>query len=347
MSLSLAKNQVGSLAEKKVYIIAEAGVNHDGSVDKARRLIDIASEAKADAVKFQLFRPDELASPDAPLASYQERSGEESQHAMLQRLTLPLEEYGALKTYAEKKDLDFITTPFDAESATFLAGIGVQAIKIPSGELTNLPFLRQVAELSVFTIISTGMSSLEEIRDAVGPFEQHRTPYALLHCVSAYPAPMDQINLRAMDTMRSVFQVPIGYSDHTLGIEVSLAAAALGASIIEKHFTINRNDPGPDHAASLEPGELHALVQGIRTIGQALGSEKKECQFCEINTRDVARRSLILTRSVKAGEPLTADMIAIRRPGTGLPPKDVDRVIGKKVARDLDAGSLLSSDVLA
>src|SRR3989344_5334876 len=284
-----------------VYIIAEAGVNHDGNKEQARRLIDIAAEGGADAVKFQLFDADELASADAPLALYQKRSGEESQRAMLRRLSLPLEDYRALKAYAEKKDLDFITTPFDAESAHFLADLGVKAIKIPSGEITNIPFLREVASLQIFTIISTGMSTLAEVRDAVVPFDEQQTPYALLHCVSAYPAPVDQVNLAAMETMRAAFRVPIGYSDHTEGIEVALAAAALGADILEKHFTLDRSLPGPDHAASLEPAALHALVKGVRLVEQSLGTPEKRCQPCEEDTRRVVRRSLVVTWSLSEG----------------------------------------------
>lgn len=336
-------------------MIAEAGVNHDGNFAKAKRLIDIAADAKADAVKFQLFNADELASQDAPLAQYQKRSGEENQHAMLKRLALARDDFRELKKYAEGKGLDFITTPFDADSAKFLASLGVQLMKIPSGEVTNLPFLKEVATLKMFTIISTGMSTLEEVRDAVKPFQKLKVPFALLHCVSSYPAPMDQINLRAMETLRDEFSVPIGYSDHTKGIAASVMAAALGAQIIEKHFTVSRKDPGPDHAASLEPDELTEMIRLIRDpmalkkfpiVKDAIGTGEKICQPCEVNTRDIARRSLVLRQPVKAGQKLTREMIAIKRPGTGILPKMLEKVIGKAVKRDLDAGGLLREDDL-
>ncbi len=337
------------------YIIAEAGVNHDGKVEKARQLIDIAAEARADAVKFQLFNPKEIVSQGAPLAGYQERSGEESQYQMLQRLALPRNGYRDLKAYAEALGLDFITTPFDADSARFLASLGVKAMKIPSGEITNIPFLRDVATLRMFTIISTGMSTLDEVREAVVPFEEMKTGYALLHCVSSYPAPADQINLRVMKTLEDAFHVPVGYSDHTEGIAVSVTAAKLGARILEKHFTINKNDPGPDHAASLEPEQLKEMIRIIKDsdalkeakiVQEALGTGEKICQPCEMNTRDVARRSLVLTRDVKAGERITADMIAIKRPGTGIAPKEFDAVLRKTLTRALPVGSVLTRECL-
>ncbi|OGJ62780.1 N-acetylneuraminate synthase [Candidatus Peribacteria bacterium RIFCSPHIGHO2_02_FULL_53_20] len=344
------------LPKDRAYIIAEAGVNHDGKVAKARQLIDVAADAKADAVKFQLFTTDEIISKNAPLAEYQKRSGEQSQYAMVKRLELPYEAFRDLKAYAESKGLDFIVTPFDATSAQFLASLGVKTIKIPSGEITNIPFLRQVADLHLFTIISTGMSTLEEVAEAVEPFQTAGTPYALLHCVSAYPAPIEQINLRAMKTLEETFHVPVGYSDHTEGIEVAITAVALGARIIEKHFTINRNDTGPDHAASLEPDALKTMIsitrdknalQKAKTVQEALGTGEKQCQPCERNTRDVVRRSLVLSRNARAGEKLSAEMIALKRPGTGLPPKMLQGILGKTLKRDLDAGELLAQDDVA
>ncbi|NOS67642.1 MAG: N-acetylneuraminate synthase [Candidatus Peribacteraceae bacterium] len=338
------------------YIIAEAGVNHDGSLAKARQLIDIAADAGADAVKFQLFNPDEIAAAQAPLAEYQKRSGEESQHAMLTRLTLPLEDYRQLKDYAETKGLAFIVTPFDSDSARFLASLGVTVLKIPSGEITNLPFLREVAALRIFTIISTGMSTIEEIQEAVAPFKNAGTEFALLHCVSSYPAPADQINLRAMQTLSDAFSVPVGYSDHTEGIAVAVTAVSIGARILEKHFTINKKDPGPDHAASLEPDELKEMIRIIKdpdalrnakVVQEALGTGEKICQPCEMNTRAVARRSLVLTRGVKAGEKITVDMIAIKRPGTGIAPKEFESVLGKTLTHALRAGAVLTRDHLA
>lgn len=345
----------GILTVGSVYVIAEAGVNHNGDPALARQLVDVASNAGADAVKFQLFNPDEIVSDTAPLAEYQERSGEDSQKEMLKRLTLPLDEYRQLKVYAERKGIDFITTPFDAVSARFLAGLGVRAIKIPSGEITNIPFLEQVATLRIFTIISTGMSTIWEIREAVEPFKSEGTPYALLHCVSSYPAPIDQINLRAMETLRGEFNVPVGYSDHTEGIDVAVTAVALGAQILEKHFTLDRTMPGPDHAASLEPDALKEMMRIIKdtkllksfpTTEAALGSSEKRCQPCELNTRDVARRSVVIAMDVAAGQTLTARMLSIKRPGTGITPKDLPTVIGKKTKNALCAGTVLTSDLL-
>lgn len=282
---------------------------------------------------------------------------------MLQRLMLPRSSYKGLKEYAEGMDLQFIVTPFDIASGKFLADLGVQIMKIPSGEITNLPFLREVAALKIATILSTGMSELSEIDDAVAPFIQEKTPFALLHCVSAYPAPPEEINLRVMETMRKRYGVPVGFSDHTTGIEVPLIAVAAGAQFIEKHFTERKTDTGPDHAASLNPDELQRMISAIRNIEQdseslhsfvhdetfikhVLGSPEKHCQSSEKNTRDVARRSLILARNAKEGETLTEAAIAIKRPGTGLPPAMLPRLLGKSFRRNLDAGTLLTQDDL-
>lgn len=344
------------LPEHRPYVIAEAGVNHDGRVEKALQLIDIAAEARADAVKFQLFDPEEIVSVQAPLAAYQERSGEENQYRMLRRLALPRETYRSLKEHAEQRGIDFITTPFDAASAQFLANLSVKAMKIPSGEITNLPFLQSVASLHIFTVISTGMATLDEVREAVEPFSRAGTPYALLHCVSAYPAPIDQINLRAMETLHREFGVPVGYSDHTEGTAIAITAAKLGARIIEKHFTISREDPGPDHAASLEPRELIEMIRIMRDqralqeaplVDEALGTEEKRCQPCEEDVRTVARRSVVLTQEVAAGAMLTATMLTLKRPGTGIAPKNLLETIGKKVTKDLPAGTILTAALLS
>ncbi|MFA7682408.1 MAG: N-acetylneuraminate synthase [Candidatus Peribacteraceae bacterium] len=334
------------LPKNRTYIIAEIGPNHDGKAEKARRLIDKAKDAGVDAVKFQLFVLDEIVSAQTPLAEYQKRSGEESQYNMLKRLLLSHDAIRELKTYAEQKGLDFLATPFDITSAEFLASLGVKMMKIPSGEITNIPFLGKVAALGIFSIISTGMSTLEEIEEAVSCFKKAKTPYALLHCVSAYPAPVGQVNLLAMKTMEETFHVPIGYSDHTEGVAVPIAAVALGAQIIEKHFTMNKDDPGPDHAASLEPDELRSMVQGIRAVELARGTGEKKCQPCEKDTRDTARRSILLTKDVKKGEKLTQDMLVMKRPGTGLPPKAFAETVGKTINQDMSAGSVLTREML-
>ncbi len=338
------------LPSGRAYVIAEAGPNHNGDPALARQLVDKAAEAGSDAVKFQLFDLDEIVSDQTPLADYQKRSGESNQKEMLRSLLLPHDVFRSLKSHAEQKGMDFLTTPFDAGSAEFLASLGVKAMKIGSGEITNLPFLRKVAALGVYMILSTGMSTLEEVRDAVAIFADAGTPYALLHCVSAYPAPVDQINLRVMETLRSEFTVPVGYSDHTLGIDVAVTAAVLGAEIIEKHFTLDRTMTGPDHAASLEPDELKEMIRIIKDpaalkqstiVQEALGTGEKKCQPCELNTRDVARRSLVLTRDGKVGETITKDMIAIKRPGTGIAPKELETVIGRTLARAMPVGAVL------
>lgn len=343
------------LKEGRAYVIAEAGVNHDGSKEKALRLIDVAADAKADAVKFQMFQTEQVISKSAPLAEYQKRSSEGSQFDMVKKLELPPEDFAEFKIYAERKGLDFITTPFDVPSARYLADLRVTAMKVPSGEITNLPFLREIAQLHIFTVISTGMCDLDEIAEALAVFDAAKTSYSLLHCVSAYPAPINQINLRAMKTMEERFGVPVGYSDHTVGIDVSITAAKLGARIIEKHFTINKLDPGPDHAASLEPDELAEMMRILRDpealkrapmVEEALGTGEKQCQPCEMNTRDVARRSLVLTQDLKKGEALTANAIAILRPGTGLAPKFLAETRGRKTRHDLAAGTILTEDML-
>jgi N-acetylneuraminate synthase len=338
------------------YVIAEAGVNHNGDPALAKKLVDAAVEAQADAVKFQLFDPDELASENAPLAEYQERSGEEDQREMLRRLTIPNDEYRKLKEYAEKQGIDFITTPFDITSAKFLAELGVRILKIPSGEVTNIPFLEKIAELGIFTILSTGMCDLEEVRTATLPFREKNVPFALLHCVSSYPAPMDQINLKAMDTLRKEFRVPVGYSDHTQGIDASIAAAALGAEIIEKHFTLDRTMVGPDHAASLEPDELIELVARIRDADglkemkiptELLGDGIKKCQPCEVNVKEIARRSLIAAKTIPAGAKIDASMIAIKRPGSGMPPSMFKTLLRKTSQQDIPSGTLLQMDMFS
>ena len=343
------------LSSDRVYVIAEAGPNHNGDPAIAQTLIDVAAEAGADAVKFQLFVLDEIVSPTTPLAEYQKRSGEINQREMLQRLLLSHDVFRQLKAHAERRGLDFLVTPFDAASAKFLASLGVKAMKIGSGEITNLPFLQTIAALKIFTIISTGMSTLEEVEDAIAPFQEAGTPYALLHCVSAYPAPVDQINMRAMETLRTHFRVPVGYSDHTLGLDVAVTAAALGAQILEKHFTLDRTMVGPDHAASVEPDELQKMIRIIRDkealrraplVQEAIGTGEKRCQPCEEDTRAAARRSVVVVRDIARHATLTEDMIAIKRPGTGIPPKLLANVLGKKAAKDLQAGTVLTAELL-
>jgi N,N'-diacetyllegionaminate synthase len=345
-TLHIAGRQVG--AGQPCFVIAEAGVNHNGDLHMARQLIDEAVRAGADAVKFQTFKAEQVMSAQAPKAAYQQEhtGADESQIDMVRKFELPFEAFRDLAGYSIDQGILFISTPFDFESADFLAELGVPAIKVPSGEVTNLPFLAHIARKKMPMILSTGMANLAEVDTAVRTIKAvSDSPFGLLHCVSSYPAAPEDANLRAMETMRAAFQVPVGYSDHTLGIEVALAAVALGGCIIEKHYTLDRSLPGPDHQASLEPDGLAELVEGIRTVEQALGHGRKEPVASEANTAEVARRSLVAARDIAAGSELKEEMVAVLRPGTGIPPGMREYLLGHKVARDVAAGSLFSFDM--
>ena len=331
-----------------VFVIAEAGVNHNGDLKLARALIDVAVEASADAVKFQTFRADRLATPDAPKAEYQLRTtgNEESQFEMLRRLELSADAHRELQSYCEERGIIFLSTPFDEEAVDLLDELGVPAFKISSGDLTNSPLLEHVARKGKPVILSTGMSELSELIEAVSVLNTAgcETPI-LLHCVSNYPADPAEANLRAMQTMRSAFDVPVGFSDHTEGIDISLAAVALGACVIEKHFTLDRTLPGPDHRASLEPAELRELVRSIRRVETALGSGRKVPTATEVETAKVARRSLVAARDIPAGTILEREMVVMRRPGTGMLPAMLDKLLGRQAIRAVAAGTLLDADM--
>lgn len=331
------------------FIIAEAGVNHNGEIELARRLVDAAVEAGADAVKFQTFKAERLVTEEAPKAAYQQKttSSEESQQAMLRRLELSEEAHRELLGYCRERGALFMSSPFDEERADFLDRLGVAVFKIPSGELTNLPFLEHVARKGKPMIVSTGMSHLEEVKAAVEAIKRAgNLQVVLLHCLSNYPADPAEANLRAMRTMEAALDRPVGYSDHTPGIEVALAAVALGACVIEKHFTLDRNLPGPDHRASLEPGELAAMIRGIRIVEASLGHGRKEPAPSEADTAAVARKSLVAARDIPAGMTLTEEMITAKRPGTGLPPSMRDSLVGRQARRDIRSGTLLSREML-
>lgn len=331
------------------FIIAEAGVNHNGSVEKAKQLVDIALNAGADAVKFQTFIADQIVSPIAPKAEYQElaTTGDESQLEMIRKLELPFRDFAILEEYCLTKKILFLSTPFDYSSADFLQELEIKAIKVASGEITNLPFLSHLARKNIPLIISTGMATLGEIETAVKTVEDAGNPaYCLLHCVSNYPAAPENVNLRAMETLRAAFDVPVGFSDHTLGIEIPLAAAALGANIIEKHFTLDNALPGPDHRASLEPEELISMISGIRKIESALGNGVKKPASSEFEIAKVARKSLIAAMDLKQGTVITTNMIVIQRPGIGLPPFLLDFVVGRRLIKDIRKGSLFTMDIL-
>lgn len=331
-----------------VFVIAEAGVNHNGDVRIARALIDVAVEAGADAVKFQTFRADRLVTPDAPKAEYQlQTTGDaESQFEMLRRLELSADAHRELQSYCHAHGIIFLSTPFDEEAVDLLDELGVPAFKISSGDLTNSPLLEHVASKSKPVILSTGMSELSELIEAVSVLNTAgcENP-VLLHCVSNYPAQPAEVNLRAMQTMRSAFDVPVGFSDHTEGIDVALAAVALGACVIEKHFTLDRTLAGPDHRASLEAAKLGELVRSIRRVETALGSGRKVPAASEIETAKAARRSLVAARDIPAGATLEREMVVMRRPGTGMSPAMLNTLLARKTTRDVAAGTLLEEDM--
>jgi len=354
----------------RTFIIAEAGVNHNGSLDLARRLIEVAAEAGADAVKFQTFRAEQLVSRQAPKAEYQTRTTDqaESQFDMIRKLELSAEDHEALLAQARESGIAFLSTPFDAVSLQLLTGrFGMETIKVPSGEITNAPFLLEIARQAGKVILSTGMSTLAEIETALGvlafgfcasaaqpgrdPFQQAyasdqgqqalRQRVTLLHCTTEYPAPFAEVNLRAMDTLAQSFGLPVGYSDHTPGIHIPIAAVARGACLIEKHFTLDRTLPGPDHKASLEPDELRQMVNDIRAVEQALGDGIKRPTASEWKNRDVARKSLVAGRVIAAGEEFTPANVSCKRPGTGASPMEYWDTLGKRSPRTYGQDELL------
>ena len=346
-AISIGSRRIG-LGEG-VFIIAEIGVNHNGDVDLAKQLIDKAAEAGVDAVKFQTFKAEQIASAKAPKADYQLQTTDptESQHEMLRRLELPYDAHQELQGHSEKRGVRFLSTPFHEEGVDMLLALGMSAIKVGSGEITNLPFLRHVARKKRPIILSTGMSYLSEVDQAVRVIhEEGNDQLILLHCTSNYPADPDDVNLRAMQTMGRAFRFPVGYSDHTAGIEVVLAAVALGACVIEKHFTLDRNLPGPDHRASLEPEELMAMVRGVRIIERALGRYDKAPSPSELPMRSLVRRSLTALQNIPAGVRIAQNMIGIRRPGTGIEPGCLSQVLGRVATRAIEADEPITWDHL-
>lgn len=328
----------------RTYIIAEAGVNHNGSFALACRLADAAKNAGADCVKYQTFKSELLVSRYAPKADYQKQTtgAGESQLAMVKKLELSFDDFAALKRYCDDIGIHFLSTPFDLESIAFLDELGVPFWKVPSGEVTNLPYLLAIAKTKKPVVMSTGMCELEEVRAAVEVLTAHGTPkLTLLHCNTEYPTPYGDVNLRAMETLRHEFGVEVGYSDHTRGIEVPIAAAALGASVIEKHFTLDRTMEGPDHKASLEPQELSAMVESIRHIEQALGSGVKTASPSERKNRAVARKSIVAARAIAQGELLTEENLTVKRPGTGISPMKWFSVLGTQAIRDFERDELI------
>lgn len=332
------------------FIIAEAGVNHNGDIKLAKKLIDVAVEAGADAVKFQTFQAEELVTETAEKAEYQKETtgSKESQFAMIKKLELSDKNFKELFTYAQKKGIIFLSTPFDQGSVDLLDKLGVPAFKVGSGEITNFPLLKHIASKQKPVILSTGMSTLDEVIEAVEVIRKAGSKeIALLHCVSCYPARIEDTNLRAMETLRRKFNLPVGLSDHTVGIHIPIAAVALGACVIEKHFTLDKNLPGPDHRASLEPDELKEMVVAIRHIERAQGDGIKRPTADEKETKKAARRSLVARTNIPAGTIITEDMLDIKRPGTGLEPKQINLVIGKKAKKNIACGEIITLNKLA
>lgn len=326
-----------------VYIIAEAGVNHNGSFELACKLVDAAKEAGADCIKFQTFKSENLVSRSAKKAEYQKKTtGDSSQQDMLKKLELSFDEFLQLKSYCEKVGICFLSTPFDFDSIDFLNLIDMPFWKIPSGEVTNLPYLLELAKTGKPIVMSTGMCTLQEIRGAIDVLQANGAKeIKLLHCNTEYPTPFEDVNLKAMQTMRDKFQMEVGYSDHTKGIEVPIAAVALGATIIEKHFTLDRNMEGPDHKASLEPQELAEMVCCIRNIETALGTGDKTPSPSEKKNIAVARKSIVAKSRIKVGDTLTEDNVTVKRPGTGISPMKWFEVLGTKAVKDFDEDELI------
>lgn len=328
----------------KTFIIAEAGDNHNGSRKLAFRLIDKAVEAGADCVKFQTFITEEIISKRAEKAEYQKAAtgSDESQYQMVKKLELSFEQFRELQKYAEKRGITFLSTPFDIPSVEFLDSINIPCFKIPSGEITNLPYLIKIAETGRDVIMSTGMAELNEIESAINILREHGSgDISLLHCNTEYPTPYEDVNLRAMLTLKEKFGVRVGYSDHTQGIEVPIAAVALGAEIIEKHFTLDHNMDGPDHKASLEPDELKQMVDGIRKTEKALGNGIKTASPSEKKNIQIARKSIVARRNIEKGEILTEENLAVKRPGNGISPMRWYEVIGTKAIRDFSEDEMI------
>lgn len=328
----------------KTIIIAEAGVNHNGDIKLAKRLVDEAKLAGADIIKFQTFISDKVVSKNAEKAEYQKNNlkKEENQLEMVRKLELSFEEFEKIYAYCKEKDIKFMSTAFDFDSIEFLDKIGMDIWKVPSGEITNLPYLIKIANLHKPVILSTGMSSMEEIRKCIQILKENGSgEITVLHCTTEYPAPFQDVNLKAMITIKDEFGVKVGYSDHTLGIEVPIAAVALGATVIEKHFTLDRNMEGPDHKSSLEPPELENMVDCIRNVELALGDGIKQPAESEKKNLAIVRKSIVANKNIKAGEVFTKENITVKRPGNGISPMQWFDVLGKVASRDFEEDELI------
>ena len=330
MKIRIGNNLIGE--EEPCFIIAEAGVNHNGDIKLAKKLIDVAKEAGADAVKFQTFHADEIVTLKSKKANYQHRAKEKTQYKMLKNLELSFDEFQELKKYCDNKDIEFISTPYDIKSVEFLNKIGVNRFKVASADIINKPLIEAITKTKKQIILSTGMAALGEIERTISLINDFgNTDIALLHCTTSYPTPYDQVNMNVLDTLKKAFGLPVGYSDHTLGIEIPIMAVSMGAKVIEKHFTLDRTMEGPDHFASLEPDELKKMVGAIRNVEKAFGSEIKEITDEEKNNIFFMRRSIHASEDVKQGEIIKGNNIKITRPFDGIEPWFLNNILGKKI----------------
>ncbi len=324
---------------KGTFIIAEAGVNHNGSIELAKKMIDVAVDSDADAVKFQTFKAEKLVKRDATKADYQKQTTDvnESQFDMIRKLELDEDAHRMLFSYCKERHIRFLSSPFDLDSIDLLNKLGLEIFKIPSGEITNLPYLRKIGALKKEIILSTGMANLGEIGKALEVLAKATTPknrITVLHCNTEYPTPMEDVNLKAMLSIKEAFEVKVGCSDHTIGLEIPIAAVALGASVIEKHFTLDKNMEGPDHKASLEPHELKKMVKAIRNIERALGNGVKEPSMSELKNKPSARKSIVAAKNIERGDVFTEENLTVKRPGTGISPMRWEEIIGQRASKD-------------
>ena len=324
----------------KCFIIAEAGVNHNGSIDTAKKLVKVAKQIGADAVKFQTFKAENLVTEHAKKAEYQITDSEDdSQYNMIKKLELSSDEFKEIARYASEKDIVFLSSPFDNESVDLLDKICVPIFKVASGEITNFPLLETIARKHKPVILSTGMSTLGEIEEALNLMEKYNDDIILMHCLTSYPAKIEDANLNVINTLQTAFKKPVGFSDHTLGIEMSVAAVALGSCVIEKHFTLDKNLPGPDHKASLEPHEFAEMVKSIRNVEKGMGNGIKKPTNDEIKIKNLVRKSIVAKKDIPEGTSLSEEFIDIKRPGTGIEPKHLNKLIGRKTTEDIKKDS--------
>ncbi len=338
--IKIADKTIGEYS--KSFIIAEAGVNHNGSIEMAKKLVNAAKEAGADAVKFQTFKTKNLVTKNAKKAEYQiKNSGEESQYEMIKKLELSDSEFQEIAKYAESKGIIFLSSPFDTESVDLLDEMNIPAFKIASGEITNFPLLKHIAKKHRPVILSTGMSTIGEVEEALNLIEKYNDDIILMHCLTNYPAKKEDANLNVIKTLEYTFKRHVGFSDHTSGIEMSVAAVALGSCVIEKHFTIDKNLPGPDHKASLEPQELSEMVKAVRNVEKGLGNGIKKPTNDEIKIKKLVRKSIVAKKDILKGSILTEEMLTIKRPGTGIEPKYLDELVGRELIDDVKKDDLL------